>query len=81
MDKLFPDQKILSQAAERGDIAKLKELIAEVANITDDKGLAPMHKVSDEESIRYLISIGADVNARDHKGQTPLHKGPNHLLL
>ena len=38
MDKLSPDQKILYQAAERGEIAKFKEIIREVINTKGDLG-------------------------------------------
>ena len=72
MDKLSPDQKILYQAAERGDIAKFKEIIREVINTKGDLGQTPLYRASNKEEASYWISIGADVNVEDSQEQ-PLH--------
>ena len=57
MDKLSPDQKILYQAAERGDIAKFKEIIREVINTKGDLGQTPLYRASNKEEASYWISI------------------------
>ena len=48
-------------------------------NITDEDGWTPLHRLCrgwtpvDPELVRAMVRDGADVNARDKKGETPLH--------
>ena len=48
-------------------------------DITDENGLTPLHRLCrgwppvDPELVRAMVRDGADVNARDKNGETPLH--------
>ena len=73
----------LYHAANRSDIEIVRLLLANGADptipcydtgkgwITD--GVHPIHAASEREVIEALIAAGADVNARDANGNTPLH--------
>ena len=43
----------------------------------DENGMTPLHRAARDARnagvIRYMIAIGADVNAEDNMGMTPLH--------
>ncbi|KAH9997168.1 ankyrin [Russula compacta] len=46
-------------------------------NRTNDKGITPLHYAASKSRIeigRFLISRGADINARDKANQHPLHR-------
>ena len=65
-------------AASDGNIDAVKTLIesgAHVVNEQDNNGYSAIHAAASyghEELIRYLISIGADVNLKDNDGDTPI---------
>jgi len=44
------------------------------ANVRDFYGNTPLHAVNRPEFIQLLIEYGADVNAQNDRGQTPLHR-------
>ena len=52
----------------------LNFLFEEYINITakDKQGNTPLHHVSLPEEVEFLIANGADVNAKNNKGETPL---------
>lgn len=41
-------------------------------NIRNSAGETLLHHLAEPESIRHLLAAGADIEARDHKGWTPL---------
>jgi len=41
-------------------------------NVRNARGEALLHLIGDTEAIRKLLSVGADINALDHQGQTPM---------
>lgn len=67
-------------AAEKNDIAKLKHYIEDKGvdvNLADyDRKATPLHWAANRgnlEAIEYLIDQGANVNAQNKRGRTPLH--------
>lgn len=69
----------LHHAARRGDIASIRSLVAEGADVNefDDLGNTPLHYAAAEEhleTVELLLKSGADVNARHEPtaGNTPL---------
>ena len=84
----------LSRAAERGDIQRVRSLVAKGVSIharDDGWQRTPLHFAAEaghREIAEFLIAAGADVNARDPDNTTPLHlaahcgrKGMVELLL
>lgn len=68
----------LAKAATRGDLARVKALIDEGANVnvTDALGRTPLHMTAfygRPKTAAHLIASGANVNAKDRVGMTPLH--------
>lgn len=65
----------LHTAAGKGDIGKVRELLAQGADVNAKQlqGWTPLHLAgSNKEIIEFLISKGADVNAKDNADWTPL---------
>ena len=63
--------------AEEGSLKYLKRLIRQKTpvNSTNDEGQIALHKacqVKHRECVKYLLSVGADVNATDSHGCTPM---------
>ena len=75
----------IHDAVRAGDLARVKALVAEnpkVVNEKDARGRSPLHYASDaakddiaprDAIVEFLLANGADVNADDDLGQTPLH--------
>jgi ankyrin repeat protein len=68
----------LHDAIQKGDVAKVKTLISnnkELIHMNSEKGQTPLHlavQKGNKEIVDFLISQGADINARDGEGNTPL---------
>jgi len=68
----------IHSAAEKGDLAKVKALIAQdpsLASSKDKTGATPLHlaaKENHKDVAEFLLASGADVNAQDKYGFTPL---------
>src|SRR5215470_17942305 len=79
----MPDNnKEIIKAAKKGDVAKIKELLAENGDLIharDSDGSTPLHCATWKGQlavVELLLEAGADVNARnqnEHWGTTPLH--------
>ncbi|WAR19627.1 ANR52-like protein, partial [Mya arenaria] len=77
----FPVKSILNAVIQDGDAGELYELsnlrLSEInINQTNHSGLTPLHYAvltKNLDSIKMLITFGADVNAQDMYGFTPLH--------
>ena len=41
--------------------------------MTDHTGVTPLHEMEFIDAARLLLNRGADVNAQDYRGRTPLH--------
>jgi len=70
----------IHKAAKTGDVEKIKSLLAEDPSLVNSKdklyGYTPLHTAAiagKVESAEVLLDNGADVNATDNKGNTPLH--------
>ncbi|MDH5386401.1 MAG: ankyrin repeat domain-containing protein [Candidatus Aminicenantes bacterium] len=68
----------IHDAIQKGDVARVKTLISnnkELIQMKSDKGQTPLHLAvqnGNQEIVEFLISQGADINARDSEGNTPL---------
>lgn len=66
-------------AAEKGDLAKVKELIAADPKLVNDQtegGTTPLHLAAAQNNagmVQFLLEQGADANVRSKRGWTPLH--------
>ncbi|GAB4182173.1 MAG: hypothetical protein Fur0032_23280 [Terrimicrobiaceae bacterium] len=66
------------EAARRGNFPLLEELVAGSGpgpNIRNESGRTPLHEAISagrEEVVFYLLMMGADPGAQDHKGRSPL---------
>jgi hypothetical protein len=73
------ERERLHRAAQEGDIEEMRSLVAggRDPNEFDDMGQTPLHYAAREEkldAVRYLLSVGADVDAQDESkiGNTAL---------
>ena len=79
--KISGEKELFHNAAKNNDIPMLKKLIAngfKSINCEDehDFNRTPLHKPAQNgliNVVKYLISLGAEVNATDVFGKTPLH--------
>ena len=67
---------VISCASERGDLDIVKHLVekTEVKGHRNSFGLGPLHKAAWEghtDVVKHLLEKGAEVSARDKRGQTP----------
>jgi ankyrin repeat protein len=66
-------------AAVYGDLDRVREIVEahpEAVNETDEYGFTPLHGLAGEEHVeiaQFLIDRGAEVNAANDEGITPLH--------
>ena len=65
MAELSPLEKSFHQATETDNITKLKEIINKIVNSQDNQGRMPLQKTSNQEIIKYLVKIGANVNVQN----------------
>jgi hypothetical protein len=74
--KMVRSSRLLELAAERGDVGQVRALLDEGTSPNGGSVLfTPLHYAVQNghiETVRLLISRGADVNARDQRGVTPL---------
>ena len=75
--KLSQSDKALLEAAEKGDLKKVQQLLEKGAdlNATNDYGLMPLHQAAyggHTEVVDLLIAKGADLKAKTKDGSTPL---------
>lgn len=76
-DGVAPVDTPLHKAAAAGDVAEMRRLIANGADVNaqGQGGGAPLHSAADEpEAARLLIEHGANVNAKAADDDTPLHQ-------
>ncbi|XP_037298583.1 ankyrin repeat domain-containing protein 49 [Manduca sexta] len=70
-------------AAENGDVELLKELLTiqpGLVHARDSDGYTPLHRASYSNhiaAVQYLLSVGANINAKTQLGWTPLHSACN----
>jgi len=75
---MTPLDQALLDAAQRGDLEKVKQCLAQGANPTcyDDRGYTPLHLAARQghhDIALALLERGADSNVRDYFRYTPLH--------
>jgi ankyrin repeat protein len=70
----------ICELAEKGDLSKLKNLLSANTNLVNARrerdSATPLHLAvlnGRLEVVKYLINLGADVNAKTAKDKTPLH--------
>ncbi|XP_036293033.2 transient receptor potential cation channel subfamily A member 1 [Pipistrellus kuhlii] len=70
----------LHYAAEEGDIGLMETIISDsscdVLNVMDSDGNTPLHRATEKnqvESVRFLLSKGANPNLQNHSMMAPLH--------
>ncbi len=70
---------LIYEAAVAGDLEQVQAIVArhpEAVNEKDEYGFTALHGLAEEEHydiVRFLIEHGADVNAQNEDGITPLH--------
>jgi len=73
--RLYDFKSTIHQAADAGDLAKVKAFIQEGVDVnTNVHGCTPLHcavRYGHKEVAQLLIAKGADVNAKDTRGRTP----------
>jgi tetratricopeptide (TPR) repeat protein len=75
----FADQTTLLLAARLGDVTTIERLLNQgvaVDAIDPQTGQTPLHQAAERgqsAAVKVLVDHGADVNARDKSGDTPLH--------
>lgn len=74
---LTHEEKLLWQAASRGDLSAVHRLVptSDIDQTDDDNGFTALHYASlfgHSQVVRALLEAGAHVNARDQQGWTPL---------
>ena len=74
--RLYNFKSTIHQAADAGDLAKVKAFIQEGIDVnTKVHGCTPLHcaaRYGHKEVAELLIAKGADVNAKDMRGRTPI---------
>ena len=74
--RLYDFKSTIHQAADAGDLAKVKAFIQEGIDVnTKVHGCTPLHcaaRYGHKEVAQLLIAKGADVNAKDTRGRTPI---------
>ncbi|XP_031829365.1 ankyrin repeat domain-containing protein 49 [Nomia melanderi] len=74
-----PDAKEILEAAERGDLAKIKKLLTKnlrLLECTDKDGYTPLHRAcygNHVEIVEYLLQAGAKIDAKTLDEWQPLH--------
>ena len=80
-----PPSQAVATAAARGESQLQDALVTSDVNVRDSAGFTALHHVADDivnsriqaraqqRALSNLIAVGANVNARDSNGQTPLH--------
>lgn len=77
--RLPPRAELVFQTVREGDRAALAAFVRAEPGVVgwrDSLGYTPLHwaaATSDDGEVRLLLGAGADPNARNHRGQTPLH--------
>jgi len=71
------EDEALREAAQRGNLNKVRRLLAAGANVnsTGEDGLTPLHqsaRAGHERVSRMLVDAGANVRATDNGGKTPI---------
>lgn len=75
INEVAPDMDIF-EAVRLGFCDRVKALVEEnptLVKVKDVQGNTPLHLTNDNNIAYYLITRGADVNARNKQGFTPLH--------
>ncbi len=74
--RLYNFKSTIHQAADAGDLAKVKAFIQEGIDVnTKVHGCTPLHcaaRYGHKEVAELLIAKGADINAKDTRGRTPI---------
>jgi len=77
------DPEEMLQAAQRGDVAKVRQLLASDTTLANAKGAhnkTPLHWAAEKnypELAELLVTAGADINAEVSWGMTPLQWAAN----
>eukprot|EP01118_Nematostelium_gracile_P012705 TRINITY_DN467_c0_g1_i1.p1 TRINITY_DN467_c0_g1~~TRINITY_DN467_c0_g1_i1.p1 ORF type:complete len:159 (-),score=39.06 TRINITY_DN467_c0_g1_i1:205-651(-) len=78
-DAPIPGRSLIHEAAKRGYTDQIQEQYEEDnsrLNARDHLGNLPIHWASNGghlESVKYLISVGSEINVQNLNGDTPLH--------
>lgn len=76
---------LLFKAADEGDLPSVHRLVAEGADIEEAdliSGFTPLHVAvirNQKDVVNWLLTEGANIEARDLRGETPLHVATNKL--